>query len=422
MQINLRDFSPFSDGTNLDTQAFQKAIDYLHKSGGGSLIVPAGKYLIGTIRLRSNITIELERGAEICGSTNLSDYSENGFFHNEFKDVLSLIYAISEENICIRGEGSINFNGIHFFSLVEQAHRHLTALQGYTPDELEETVLPVLQRPNQPLFFHDCRNIVMDGITLNDALCWTKTFSECSGVKISGITVNNHLRIPNNDGIHITASNDVIISDSRITCADDCIAITCITNWDKVCSNITVSNCILEARSAAIRLGHLESKIRNVLVDNIIIKQTNRGICMFAGKDGFVENVIINNVIINSRIVAGGWWGNGEAAMICAPEPGGYISNVTISNAIACASNGVVVFGNDNIQGISLTGWRLTIPFDSRREKFDKGIDLAPYPNRNRPGNRIFDVFIEKANVKISDFISRCSDDLNDNVELYYAQ
>lgn len=418
MEINLKDFLSVSDSIHLDTEAFQSAINQLSQSGGGKLIVPAGKYYIGTVQLKSNITLELLSGAEIYGSKNLEDYYVNGYVHNELGEVLSLFYAINEENICVFGNGSIHFNGSSFMNWNE-IFKYTIPRDNHTQEELEETVVQNIERPNQPIFFHNCSNITFSGISLIDASCWTLTFSECNIVKVIGITINNHMRIPNNDGIHITASCDVIISNCQITCGDDCIAITCITNWDVVCRNITVSNCVLKSRSAGVRCGHRESKVKNVILNNLVISETNRGICMFVGENAFVEDVIVSDIIIHSKMVAGAWWGNGEAIMICGANSNGHINNVIMSNVIAYASNGVVVIGENNIKNVIFKNWRLTILNDIRRDKFDKGFDLLPLPCISRPNNEIIDVYIKNADVSISDFLSCSEDDQNRNVLNY---
>lgn len=97
----------------------------------------------------------------------------------------------------------------------------------------------------------------------------------------------NNLRVPNSDGIHLCSCENAIITDSFFTCGDDCVAISGITNWDKPCENIIVSNCIMQTRSAAVRMGHLDSKVKNVIASNLTILNSNRGIAIFAnGKTG----------------------------------------------------------------------------------------------------------------------------------------
>lgn len=68
----------------LCTKEIQKAVDLIDEAGGGTVIIPSGVYLSGTIHLK-NTSLYLERGAVLKGSSNINDYYENGFLHNEMK-------------------------------------------------------------------------------------------------------------------------------------------------------------------------------------------------------------------------------------------------------------------------------------------------------------------------------------------------
>lgn len=63
-----------SDGTTMNTRSIQKAIDFISESGGGRLVFTVGRYLTGSIHLKSNVTIHLGEGAVLVGSTNPYDY------------------------------------------------------------------------------------------------------------------------------------------------------------------------------------------------------------------------------------------------------------------------------------------------------------------------------------------------------------
>jgi polygalacturonase len=105
----------------------------------------------------------------------------------------------------------------------------------------------------------------------------------------------------------------------------------------------------MSSRSAAIRFGHLYSKIRNILVKDIKILPSNRGISIFSGDDGIVENVKVENVQCETRIHAGGWWGKGEGFIVCAANAGGKIKDVTIENCHFIEENPSIVAGTDGL-------------------------------------------------------------------------
>ena len=102
----------------------------------------------------------------------------------------------------------------------------------------------------------------------------------------------------------------------NISAGDDCIAISCITNWDKPCEDVVIADCILRSSSKAIVVGYMHSIVRNVNISNCVILDSNRSLCIMSSTDGIVENVTASNLRLDTRCRAGNWWGNGEAVCI----------------------------------------------------------------------------------------------------------
>ena len=53
--FNPRDFGAVGDGSKLDTAAIQAAIDAAANAGGGTVVLPPGTYLSGTLFLKSGV-------------------------------------------------------------------------------------------------------------------------------------------------------------------------------------------------------------------------------------------------------------------------------------------------------------------------------------------------------------------------------
>ena len=157
------------------------------------------------------MSLHLKAGAVIKASTDLADYPVQPYFHNELGHLRALIVNPGYDNMSVTGSGTIG------------------------------------KRPAQCLFMRGAKNLTVSGIRVIDAPCWTLTFSECENVKLTGLTIDTDLNIPNDDGIHISACKGVIISDCHITSGDDCIALSCITNWDRPCEDIVITNCGLKS-------------------------------------------------------------------------------------------------------------------------------------------------------------------------------
>lgn len=377
MQIPLS--APETD--SLQTGVIQKAIDRCAAGGGGTVSLEAGVHRCGTLRLRSNITLHLEAGAVLQGSEDLADYPPLAFRHNEFPVTRSLIWAVGETNIALTGFGRIDFRGSAFMHLDTPDTRGPGGDEIHSlPEALQrEAVVRAKERPTQPVFLHECRRVRIENLELTDASCWTLTLSCCEDAQVRGITVRNSLVIPNCDGVNITASRNVIVTGCDFHCADDCVAVVGITRWEQLCENIVISDCTMVSRSCGVRIGHLASQVRNVQIHHLILSQGNRGIGIFAGDGGQVENIQADHFILHTHLFAGFWWGKGEPLVISAADSGGIIRNVRVSQITAVSEGPLVVAGKDNnVTGITLEDWDLTLVPSHKRQHLGNWIDLQP--------------------------------------------
>lgn len=379
LTVSITKYGAIGNGVQVNTSAIQSAVDECADSGGGIIIIPSGVYVTGTIELKSNIHLYLSPGAILRGSSNINDYIPNPFYHNEFKKTTSLLWAISQSNITISGEGIIDLNDSNFIDF-SQFKMDFGMGTGVSLNERqrEESTAKDMERPTQPLFFQDCKHLTLKDFTIKNSPCWTISFHASNDIKINGLTILNNLRTPNSDGIHCCGCKNVIITNSTFICGDDCVAITGITDWNKISEKIIIANCYMTSRSAAIRIGHEASKVKDVNINNIIISDSNRGVAIFAGKGGSIENVLITNIIADTRIIAGAWWGKGEPLVIAANE-NARISNITVSNVHTTSDNGIILYSDKStIQNISLSDWNMELRFGNNRMLFKNLYDVLP--------------------------------------------
>jgi polygalacturonase len=161
-----------SDGSTLNTRSIQKAIDFIGENGGGKLVFYVGRYLTGTIQLKSNVTIQLEEGAILVGTTSVYDY----FGVNSVK---ALITADDQQNIGISGKGVIEGQGI---SLLEQINLQLK--KGY----LKETIS---QASPALIAMNNCSNINIDQLNLQNACGNVVSLSDCHNLSVSGLLIKS---------------------------------------------------------------------------------------------------------------------------------------------------------------------------------------------------------------------------------------
>jgi len=167
-----------SNGTTLNTNSIQKGIDFISANGGGRLVFYVGRYLTGTIYLKSNVTIHLEEGAILVGSVNPLDYEQNFNW-------TALIFALDQENIGITGKGVIDGQGFTVANnLVDLIHKGVIN-DPLKYDRPRETIRP------QNIYFRGCRNIMIRGIILKDPGSWNQQYDQCRNLVVDGIIVDS---------------------------------------------------------------------------------------------------------------------------------------------------------------------------------------------------------------------------------------
>jgi polygalacturonase len=260
------------DGSRLQTKELQAAIDACAKGGGGTVYFPPGRYLSGSLFLKSNVTLHLDAGATLVGSANLADYPVTvcGFrsYTDNYTDK-SLIYAENVENIGLEGYGTIDGQGASFKG----------------PYKVRPYMIRVI----------GCRNVRVSGLTIKDSPMWVQHYLACEGVHIHGITVRSRVNA-NNDGIDIDCSERVRISDCDIWSGDDAIVLK--STADRPCRHVTITNCVLSSACNAFKLGtETNGGFENILLDNCAIYDTRlSGVALELVDGGTLERVTVSNL------------------------------------------------------------------------------------------------------------------------------
>jgi hypothetical protein len=271
--FNVRDYGAKGDRKTNDSAAIQKAIDACATAGGGTVILPAGDYLSGVIRLRSNVTLQLDGGATLWASTDRSDYDNGRSRH--------LLFADGAEHISLVGSGKINGQG--------------TADLGRRRGVKEE--MPSFR--TGILLFQNCRHVTIRDVTILYSDSWTIHLRRCETVFIDGVTILNNYYRTNSDGIDPNSCRDVHISNCHIVAGDDCIVLKSTEPYP--CENVVVTNCTLETIATALKLG-TESKgdFRNIHFSNCTIRNTPVGIGFYMKDGATMESVTFSNISIEA--------------------------------------------------------------------------------------------------------------------------
>ncbi len=339
---DITEFGAVADSTVLSTRAIQAAIDACSKEGG-TVIIPAGNFLSGTLMLKSNVTLQLSRGATLYGSRHLEDYVPNIPEYVALRTrgkTKQLIFSENQQNIAIVGEGEINGQGRFFADKTAKGVQY--------------------DRPHLIQFIH-CSKILIENVSLKNSGCWMEHYLACDDLQIRGIKVYNHSN-KNNDGIDIDGCHRVTISDVNVDSDDDALCIK--STSDRASENVAVSNCLLSSHCNAFKLGtESNAGFKNIAATNLAIKPSSHtdqliyghnegssGIALEVADGGTLDGVVISNVTIQ------GTWTPIFIRLDNRARPYrddqvihnvGHLKNVSISN--------VIVTGAGNL-GCSITG------------------------------------------------------------------
>lgn len=282
--IDVTTYGAKGDSSTLNTLSIQKAIDDCHKQGGGNVIFPPGKYLSGTIALKDNVTILLQKNAVILGSLDLQDYQNL----DPFTDGLgidvgwALVVAVDAKNIGIEGEGAINGQG--------------TQLKA---KQIETDSRPEGQRWGRRPFLLRlvrCHGVKVKDVTLLYAAAWTSHYFQCTDVYIEGVKIVSR-GVAHNDGIDIDGCEHVRIKDCDIVSGDDALCFKT-TSSKMACRDIVVSGMKLKSGQGAIKMGtESMAPFEQIRISDCFIYETNNGGIKLLTVDGaHLRHVEISNI------------------------------------------------------------------------------------------------------------------------------
>ncbi|WP_430972356.1 glycoside hydrolase family 28 protein [Sunxiuqinia rutila] len=387
--INILDKGAIPDGKTLVTEILQTAIDKVSEQGGGTVIIPPGHFLTGSIILKSGVNLEVQKGAVLLGSTKLEDYLS---IQPEFvalrtiQPTKQLIFSEAQNDVSISGMGIIDGQGAAFSS----------TLPG---DDAGITRPHLIQMIN-------CKNVKIEGVNLRNSGAWMQHYLACENLQILGITVYNHCN-KNNDGIDVDGCSNVVISDCIIDSDDDGICLK--STSPAICKDVTVSNCVVKSHCNALKLGtESTGGFKNVTFSNCVVSPsvdpdpvygTLRGqsaISVEMVDGGVLDGVNISNITITETdcpiFVRLGNRARKHAPD--APVPGmGTLRNVHISNIIATTSSkltsSITGVSSAFAENISLDNIRITNLSDGTAEEASMAVkeNDKGYPTPNMFGD-----------------------------------
>ena len=381
--FNVTNYGAIGDGKTMNTSAIQKTIDTASAGGGGTVLIPAGKFLTGPFTLASSINLHLVKNATILISDDLANYpSAKGRYQDS-------ITAGGAQDLEISGEGTIDGQGNAWWTAF-RADKSMT------------------HRPNM-IKLSNCTRVRVHGVTLGNSPMFHLVPQNCTDVTIQGITIQAPANAPNTDGIDPSGWN-FLITDCTIDTGDDNIAIkpangrtpgnknykvkNCTFRHGHGCSvgsgtaggieDLKVSACTFNQTDSGIRIKTLRGNgglLQNCTFENLRMTAVKNPIYIIdwypernAPKDPstekpepvtdrtpFNKNIIIRNVTATDCPTAGTIRGLPEAP----------ITGVTLSNVNVSAKTGMKIY---HAKGIKFVGSKITVESGKPLTAFDAEI------------------------------------------------
>ncbi len=299
--LNVKRFGAKGDGKTNDTNALQATI--LACPDNGCVYIPEGNYYTSPLFLRSNITIELAKGARLVGdvdrnhypvlpgltytSDEKDEYNLGSWEGNPLDCFASIITGINVENVNIIGEGVIDGNAQNSDWWVDVRTKRIA------------------WRP-RGVFLNKCKNITLQGVTVTNTPSWNlhPYFSE--NLKFIDLKIVNPKNSPNTDGCDPESCKNVDIIGVNFSVGDDCIAVKSGKiymgrKYKKPSELFNIRNCSMNFGHGAIVLGsEMSGGIKNFTVSQCLFNQTDRGLRIKTrrgrGKDAIIDGITFENI------------------------------------------------------------------------------------------------------------------------------
>jgi hypothetical protein len=249
---NVRQFGAKGDGATLDTKAIQAAIDACANDQGGTVLVPAGVFLIGPVELKTNVTLRICAGGKLLGTADGKQYHPVSAIPLSGDSTLNdgnyaLLYAVEALNVTIEGPGTLDGNGDQF-----RARKR---------GSLPPSGLGGLHRPYSMLFYR-CRNLRIRDIEVVDSAYHAIRVIQSTYIRAENIHIHSRVN-GNNDGFHFISAQHVNVSNCNVESQDDACALF------GSCQYVTITNCSFSTRWSVFRFGG--GDVKNIAVSNCII-------------------------------------------------------------------------------------------------------------------------------------------------------
>ena len=293
------------DGSSLATRAIQSAIDACAAKGGGVVVFEPGVYQTGSIFLKANVELRIDKGVELIGSQHFEDYPEidTRIAGIEMRWPAALLNIIGVKNAAITGEGRVDARGKFCWD------KYWAMRKEYDAKGLR-WIVDYDARRVRTLLIQRCENVTVRSVTFVDAGFWTVQVLYSQRVTVDGIVVRNNEggHGPSTDGVDIDSSSWVLVQNCDIDCNDDDFCLKAGRDWDGLRVNrpteyVVIRHCIARKGGGLLTIGSETSGgIRHVLATDLTARGTGNGFHIKSAttRGGTVEDIHVSHITMDS--------------------------------------------------------------------------------------------------------------------------
>jgi polygalacturonase len=410
----ITDFQAVGDGTTVNTQAIQRAIDQCAAGGGGVVVVPKGVFLTGALFFKPGVNLRVEQDGVLKGTTNPADYPP---IYTRWEGIerywtSALLNFVGMTNVEVSGAGMIDGSGEAWGGRGGRgpaANADAPAARGPggnavsparpaagneassappttgklsfapAPENLQRTNAAGVALPGgnggrpRTLVFQNCRSVLVTGLHFTNEACWCVVFTYCEDVTAENLTVRAAHTIPSSDGMDIDSCRRVRVTGCDIDCNDDCISLKSGKDEDglrvaRPCEDIVIEKTRFAYGHGGAAMGSETSGgIRNVEVRDCVAEAGNQAPIRFKSqpsRGGVVENITYRNLELRETRQAVEF--NLEWRMVAPIAPPAkvlpVVRNVKMINVSGTVASAGVIHGlrDSPIQGLVFENCKLT--------------------------------------------------------------
>jgi polygalacturonase len=412
-EMNVKSYGAVGDGVALDTPALQRAIDACAAGGGGRVVFPAGRYLTGSLRLASGVTLVVTPQATIIGSTAMRDYPLG-----------RLLAATGAANVGIEGGGVIDGQGEAFWE--KSGDYKGPPWRGTAQFEYR-----ALKRPSF-IHFTGCTNVHVRDITLSNSPSWTLHLQRCVTANVERVTIRNPLYGPNTDGIDLNSCQNVRIRQCDIITGDDGVVLKSSEPGRGHPSRyIRVENCRIWSACNALKIGtethddfdDIQFRDCHLYCDSErMLDRPLAGIAIESVDGSHLSNIVVSNITMSNVrtpifVRLGHRGGNSPRTRQVEPRVPGTIDGVVFRNITAEHAgfeSSITGIPGHPVRNVTLSDIRLTYEGGGEADWVtddvpDKTV-IAKYPESQMFGRLpAYGLYVRHADgLRVSNAVLRC--------------